>query len=170
MTAREIQDGESTELRLRRTIMAMSLIGIASMAVVTLFQTGCFAVFPIHLVAASIRTKSILRIPPINTACRTVPSPWPAMRPISCSRQSTAMNVRASAHGSARGVRQSGYGSDSGCEIALLRDTCCEEVLVRLLHRARAYAHRHIPTDVTRGGEGNPSPLIKTRYPTDRVL
>ncbi|WHZ26860.1 MAG: hypothetical protein OJF51_001656 [Nitrospira sp.] len=34
---REIQDGESAELRHRRTLIGMSLIGMASMAVVTLF-------------------------------------------------------------------------------------------------------------------------------------
>jgi uncharacterized membrane protein len=43
---RELQDGDSPGLRRRRTIIGMSLVGMASMAVVTLFQTGVLRHLP----------------------------------------------------------------------------------------------------------------------------
>jgi uncharacterized membrane protein len=43
---RELQEGDSPDLSLRRAIIGLSLVGIASMAVVTLYQTGILRHLP----------------------------------------------------------------------------------------------------------------------------
>ncbi|WP_447980007.1 vitamin K epoxide reductase family protein [Candidatus Nitrospira bockiana] len=43
---RELQQGEGPDLRIRRAIVGLSLVGMASMAVVSLFQTGVIRHLP----------------------------------------------------------------------------------------------------------------------------